>query len=144
MEKFKSKKGHDVIQYHSLRFLDSFQFMSQSLDSSAKTLDKQYFKLLKACFPNITGSVFGKLTRKGFFPYNFLDSLEKFTKPLPPYGPDWFNTLTQRIEKIEQDYGCALEMYNAFPCQNLGDYHDIYLKSDVFILANIFRKFREV
>ena len=144
MEKFKSKKGHDVIQYHSLRFLDSFQFMSQSLDSLAKTLDKQDFKLLKACFPNITESIFEKLTRKGFFPYNFLDSLEKFAMPLPPYGPDWFNTLTQRIEITEQDYGCALEMYNAFHCQNLGDYHDIYLKSDVFILADIFQKFREV
>ena len=36
MEKFESKKGHDVIQYHSLRFLDSFQFMSQSLYCLAK------------------------------------------------------------------------------------------------------------
>ena len=144
MEKFKSKKGHDVLHYHPLRFLDSFQFISQSLDTLAKTLDKQDFKLLKACFPNFTESIFEKLTRKRFFPYNFLDSLEKFAKPLSPYGPGWFNTLTQRIEIIEQDYGCALEMYNAFHCQNLGDYHDIYLKSDVFILADIFQKFREV
>ena len=86
---------------------------SQSLDSSAKTMDKQDLKLLKACFSNIKESIIEKLP-KGFFPYNFLDSPDKFAKPLPPYGPDWFNTLTQHIESTEQDYGCALELYNAF------------------------------
>ena len=64
MEKFKSKKGHDIIQYHSSGFLDSFQFMSQSFDSLAKTLDKQDFKLLKACLPNITESIFEKFNEK--------------------------------------------------------------------------------
>ena len=48
------------------------------------------------------------------------------------------------MEGTEQGYGCALEMYIAFHCQNLGDCHDIYLKSDVFNLTDNFQKFREV
>ena len=35
-------------------------------------------------------------------------------------------------------------MYNAFNCKNLGDYHDIYLRTDVFLLGGFFQKFREV
>ena len=53
MERFKSKVGQNVVLYHSQLFLDSFQFMSQSLDSLAKTVDKSDFKLLRAGFPNI-------------------------------------------------------------------------------------------
>ena len=77
MERFKSKSGQHIVLYHSLSFLDSFQFMSQSIDSLAKTIQKGDFKLLKAGFPNIGEALFEKITRKGFFPYNFLDSFEK-------------------------------------------------------------------
>ena len=43
MERFKSKVGQNAVLHYSLRFLDSFQFMSQSLDSLAKTVDKNDF-----------------------------------------------------------------------------------------------------
>lgn len=144
MEQFKNKKGRNIVLYHSLRFLDSFQFMSQSLDSLAKTLEIKDFKLLRAGFPNTDDNLFSKLTQKGFFPYNFLDSLDKFKEPLPDYGPLWYNTLTKCIGISREQFDFALEIYNAFNCNNLGDYHDVYLRTDVFILADIFQKFREV
>ena len=132
MERFKSKAGQNVVLYHSLRFLDSFQFMSQSLDSLAKTVDKSDFKLLRAGFPKIGDNLFEKLTKKGFFPYNYLDSFEKFNEPFPPHGPLGCNTLTKSIEVTKKQHNFALGVYNAFKCQNLGDYHNIYLRTDVF------------
>lgn len=35
-------------------------------------------------------------------------------------------------------------MYNMLNCSNLGDYHDVYLQIDVFLLCDIFEKFRKV
>ena len=98
MERFKSKSGQHIVLYHSLRFLDSFQFMSQSIDSLAKTIDRGDFRLLKAGFPVIGEEIFEKLTRKGVFPYNFLDSFEKFNEPFPPHGPLWYNSLTESVD----------------------------------------------
>ena len=144
MERFKSKVGQNVVLYHSLQFLDSFQFMSQSLDSLAKTVDKSDFKLLRTGFLNIGDNLFGKLTKMGFFPYNYMDSFEKFNDPFPPHGPLWYRILTKSIEVTKEENNFALGVYNAFKCNNLGDYHDIYLRTDVFLLADIFQKFREV
>ena len=73
MDRFKSKLGLNVVLYHSLLFLDSFQFISERLDSLAKTVDKNDFKLRRAGFPNIGDDFFQRLNKKGFFPYNYLD-----------------------------------------------------------------------
>ena len=98
MEQFKSKSGQHIVLYHSLRFLDSFQLMSQSTDSLAKIIDKGDSKLLKAGFPTIGEALIEKITRKGFFPYNFHDSFGKFKEPLPPHGPVLYNSLTKLVD----------------------------------------------
>ena len=143
MERFKSKSGQHIVLYRSLRFLDSFQFMSQSIDTLTKTIDKGDFRLLKAGFPDIGGELFEKITRKGVFPYNFLDSFEKFNEPFPPHGPLWYNSLTKSVDITKEQHTFALGVYNDFKCRNLGDYHDVYLRTDVLILGDFFQKFRE-
>ena len=75
---------------NNLRFLDSFQFMSESLDSLAKTLKTDDFSLSKTFFSSTHLTVDWKLLiRKGHFPYSYLDSFPKFEKPLPNYEDDW-------------------------------------------------------
>ena len=130
---------------NNLRFLDSFQFMSQSLDSLAKTLKTEDFSLLKTFFSSTHPTVDGKLlTRKGHFPCSYLDSFPKFEKPLPNYGDDWKNTLTGKIDISEADVAQAFKIYTLFGCRNLGDYHDVYLGTDVLIPADVSEKFRQV
>ena len=73
-----------------------------------------------------------------------LDSFPKFEKPLPNYGDDWKNTLTGKIDISEADVAQAFKIYTLFGCRNLGDYHDVYLRTDVLILADVFEKFRQV
>ena len=141
---YKKKCGKIVKLVHSLRFLDSYQFVSQSLESLARTLSQTDFKHLKDGFLGIPDTLFGKITRKCFFPYSYLDSFTKFQKPLPEYGESWRNSLSGKIDITFADYQHAVDVYRDFSCNNLGDYHDIYLKTDVLILADIFEKFRSV
>ena len=107
---FYTKIGKQVTVTNSIRFLDSFQFMSQSLDSLAKTLIQDDFLLLKDFFSVTHPDVDWKLlTKKGSFLYSYLDSFQKFNEPLPIYGKDWKNTLTGKVDISEADYANALK-----------------------------------
>ena len=107
--------------------------MSQSLDSLAKTLKIDDFSLSKTFFSSTRPTVDWKLlTRKGYFPYSYLDSFPQFEKPLPNYGDDWKNTLTGKIYISEADVAQAFKIYTLIGCRNLGDHHDVYVRTDVF------------
>ena len=84
-----------------------------------------------------------ELEAKEFFFY-YLDCFEKFKHGLPVYGKEWKNTLTGKIDITEEMHQKAVEMYRLFKCDNFGDYHDAYLETDVFLLADVFELFRSV
>merc|ERR1711984_54363 len=43
----------------------------------------------------------------------------------------------------EKDYEFAHKLYNTFQLKNLGELHDLYMGSDVNLLADVFEAFRE-
>ena len=44
----------------------------------------------------------------------------------------------------EKDHSHACKVWNEFDLKNMGDYHDMYLETDVILLANVFESFRKV
>ena len=92
-DEYKNKFNVKVPFYSHNHFLDSFQFMSQGLDNLAKTLQHENFELSREVFGNLNDDEFISVTRKGFFPYIYLDSFQKFSAPFPAFGADWKNTL---------------------------------------------------
>ena len=42
----------------------------------------------------------------------------------------------------ECDYDYAQKVWREFVMMDVGDYHDLYLKTDVLLLSNIFKTFR--
>src|SRR5271163_1038400 len=120
---------------HRLTFIDSLQFMPNSLSSlvdnlKSSGLDK--FKYLNQEFKNDSEI----LTRKGIYPYNFLDDWTKFDVECKDLKiEDFKNDLTG--ENIsEKDFQFFSNTYQQLNIKTLGEYHDLYLKTDVLLLAD--------
>ncbi|XP_071055153.1 uncharacterized protein [Onthophagus taurus] len=127
--------------FMKLKFLDSFRFMASSLDSLVSTLDNCDFKNVRKFFPH--NNQFKLLTKKGIFPYNYMNSFDKLNDTVLPCKDAFFNKLT--LEAItDEQYLHAQTVWETFMCQTLKDYSDLYLKSDVLLLADVFEKFRQV
>ena len=77
---------------NKLRFIDSFQFLSSSLDSLVKNLNKDDFKYLGQEFDN---NVLDLVKQKGFYPYEYMSDFEKFKEQLPRKGK-FYSSLTDK------------------------------------------------
>ena len=64
---------------NKLSFNNSFQFLSSSLDSLVKNLDKDHFKYLSQEFDK---KVLDLAKQKGFYPYEYMSNFEKFKEEL--------------------------------------------------------------
>ena len=83
------------------------------------------------------------LLRKGVYPYEYMDSWEKFNETSLPIKEDFYSHLN--MEDIEDiDYRHANNLFNNFKLNNLGDYHDLYVRSDTLLLADVFENFRDM
>ena len=131
-----------------LVFKDSLQFMPSALATLSSNLlksGKEKFKQVLGCIQQggIPHPEVDLLLRKGVFPYDYLDGWEKLGDPnLPPR--EAFHSRLRQEECSEADYALAQEVWNTFDCLCLQDYLDLYLKTDVLQLADIFEEFRNV
>ena len=111
---------------HEIRFLDSFKFMASSLDGLAGNLDLSKFIQ----------------TKKGIYPYDYMNGFEKFSEKLPP-KKDFYSKLND-CGITDKEYEHAERIWKEFEIKNFGEYHDLYLKSDVLLLADVFEEFRNI
>jgi len=120
----------------SLRFIDSLQFLASSLDKLAKSLTKNEYSITDLY------SKHDILKRKGVYPYEWIQSCAQFEETSLPKIEDFYSRL--RAESITKDeYEHAHKVWSECGCKTFGDYHDLYLKSDVLLLADIFEAFRK-
>ena len=82
------------------------------------------------------------LLRKSVYPYDHMNEWERFKEIALPKREKLYNRLN--IEDItEVDYVHAKKVYKDFEIKNLGEYRDLYLKSNVLLLADVFENFRK-
>ena len=69
-----------------------------------------------------------------------MDSFETFSEDKLPDKSTFFSYLKEECIS-EKDYQRANDVWNAFKMKTMGDYHDLYLQTDVLLLADVFEKF---
>ena len=70
-----------------------------------------------------------------------MDSFSKFSDTVLPQKEDFYSLLND--ENIsDDDYNHGKDVWNTFSINNMGEYHDLHLRSDVLLLADVFENFR--
>ena len=83
------------------------------------------------------------LLRKGVYPYEYMDSWERFNETSLPSKKQFYSNLN--MEDIDEiDYRHGNNVLKSFKLENLGDYHDLYVKSGTSLLADVFENFRDM
>ena len=83
------------------------------------------------------------LLRQGVYPYEYIDGWEKFNETTLPEKEKFYSNLIME-DITNADYMHAKIVCIDFEIKNLGEYHDLYLKSDSLLLAYIFKNFRKM
>ena len=129
----------------NLVFIDSMQFMNSSLDKLVKNLSDEDFKYLveESGCKNLK-----LLKQKGSYPYEYMNSLERFNeKQLPARKYFYSSTKDRKIgddgKKSDghiclKDYLTCEKIWDTFDIKDMGDYHDHYLKKRCIIISRCF------
>ncbi|XP_022783261.1 uncharacterized protein LOC111324042 [Stylophora pistillata] len=139
---FDKKKEKDVDVKRELRFIDSFNFMASGLAKLVNNLIKK-----GDCFVNtgryFDGEKLDLLKRKGVYPYEWLDSIDKLDETKLPSRSAFFSVLSGSGIS-EEEYCHAQEVWKTFGMKTMRDYHNLYNRSDVLLLCDVFENFRKV
>ena len=82
------------------------------------------------------------MKQKRVYPYDYMSSFDKFNEKQLPKKKDFCSVLNN--EHIsDKDYTHAKNVWKTFKLKSMGEYHDLYLKSDILLLSDVFENFRK-
>ena len=137
---YTNKKGEIKDKTFKIVFKDSLKFMSSSLAALVNNLPKDAFKNLLKYFTPEQAEL---LKQKGFYPYEYMDSIEKFKDTEPPPQEGFYSKLSGRgISK--KNYKHVWNVWNTFNMETFKEYHELYNITDVLLLADVFENFRDL
>ena len=134
----KSMENYVSVQIGCLRFLDSYRFLSSSLDKLDKSLDS---------LPIMDENGFKdeNFKKKLAYPYEYFnldnfDTQSAFGKPLNLTKEDYWSTLTQSYPS-DDDIKRTQDIIDKNKIENGRELTMLYLKMDVLQLADVFENF---
>ena len=140
-----NRKGVWINEHEYICLLDSFKFMHSSLDKLAQNLPHDQFMILEDHFWKEPRSSVDQSKQKCSFPYCYIDSSEKLDEvKLPPREKGTNGFQLCEVTVTEAELAWAIEVFELFNCRIIGDYYNLYLTTDVFLLATVVLCFRKV
>lgn len=129
-------------KFIKFRFIDSFRFMPSSLDYLTSLLPSEKKKITHIQLAKYNETQIRLLEKKGVFCYDYMDSWCKLDEDHLPSKDLFYSTLTESHISDEQ-YEHAQMVWDAFGVRTLGEYSDLYMQTDILLLADVFENFRE-
>ena len=141
VDKYINENGIEESKEIELRFIDSFKFMSSSLDTLTNNLSCRGSEFFG--FEEYSKNQYKLLIKKGIYPYEHMIDWNKFKETkLPPR--DAFYSKLNMSGVGNEDYEHANRVWKESRLKDLGEYHYLCLKTNVILLANVFEAFRKV
>jgi hypothetical protein len=137
----KDAAGHNI--YFEIRFIDSYQFLTASLNTVSSSLRHADMKHVQFFRRHLNIQVDDDVIfSKGIFPYSYLDSWARLREVGLPALPAFYDTLKDCLDTTNEEYARAQKAYQQFNCQTFKDYLHKYLELDCYLLADVFENFR--
>ena len=137
---YTNKKGEVKDKTFKIVFKDSLKFIRSSIEALVRNLPKDGFKNISKYF---TPEQVELIKQKGFYPYEYMDSEEKFNEPNPPPQEAFYSKLTGKGIS-NKNYKHVLNVWNSFNMETMKDYHKLYNETDALLLADVFENFRDI
>ena len=137
---YTNKKGEVKDKTFKIVFKDSLKFMSSSLGALVNNLPKNGFKNISKYY---TPEEVELIKQKGFYPYEFMDTEEKFKNTKLPPREAFYSKLSGK-GITEKNYKHACNVWNTFKMKTFKDYHKLYNETDVLLLTDVFENFRNL
>ena len=135
-----NKHGETKDKHFKIIFKDSMKFLKSSVEALVNNLPKDGFNNLEKYY---TTEQIKLLKQKGFYPYEYMDSIEKLKDNKPPPQQAFYSKL--KCGGINNyNYQHVLNVWKSFKMKSIKEYHELYNITDVLLLADVFENFRDV
>ena len=81
------------------------------------------------------------LLRKGVYPYQYMDSWEKFDETSIPSKEAYYSEINEEGIRDEDDRHVQI-VWDVFEIKDMGENHGLYLQWDTLLLADVIQNFR--
>jgi hypothetical protein len=115
--------------------------MSSSLDNLIKNIPDDNKHFLKSLASN--EAEFQLMNKKGYFPYEWFDSIDKLKLPITELKKEDFNNRLKLEELSNDEWDYIQQLIKDLNITTFEEYHDFYLNIDVNGLADVFENFRK-
>ena len=135
----KTNEDYISVNFGCIRFIDSYRFLQSSLDSLVKSLQADLVLLNKEFPENVD-----LLNKKLAYPYEYFNSFEDYDVPFDSLSKEsYYSKLTNSYPK-DEEIERTDKIIDVFGVKNGKELTELYLKTDVILLADVFEKFINV
>ena len=108
-----------------------------------KNFNKDLIKIFASIYEFCNGDInkFILLLRKGVYPYEYMDSWERYDETSSPDKEAFYSSLNMG-DITDIDYGHEKKVFKNFDNKNLGECYDLYVQNDILLLPDVFENFR--
>ena len=104
----------------------------QEIEKEPESVLKSWVSYFQKPNPDFTDEMLQLLVLNGVYPYDYMSGVDQFRETKLPDRKELFSRLTKN-ECSEKDCEHAQEIWKAFKCETMLDYHNLYLKNRRYV-----------